>query len=197
MTPNILPPETWKSHTQYFKAANGKIFATNLISKHKTSIKFFPSYTFWAHVIGTSLPDKDVLIGWDVYSQCKSLRILPAGIRYKRDFKPFSQIPKIFPLSEIQPHFQHIHFIRDFIPKVSHHTSRLSALLKKNPPLWDHSHSSAIAHLKQIAQSPPALTIPSTGQLILQTNASDRFWGAILTEEKLNHRGSQICYPEV
>ena len=41
-----------------------------------------------------------------------------------------------------------------------------------------------IPSLKEIAQSPPALTIPSSGQLILQTDASDLFWGAILIESQ-------------
>ncbi|KAK3230311.1 hypothetical protein Dsin_002192 [Dipteronia sinensis] len=99
MNPNILPPKTWKPHTRYFKVEDGKIFTTNLISKHKVGIKIFQSYTFWKQVLRTSVPDKDILIGWDVYCQCKSLRILPSGIRYKREFKPFSHIPKIFPLS--------------------------------------------------------------------------------------------------
>ncbi|KAK3200664.1 hypothetical protein Dsin_024079 [Dipteronia sinensis] len=106
MNPNILPPATLKSQTSYFKAADGKIYTTNLISKNKIGIKIFPSYTIWTQVLDTSLPDKDILIGWDVYCQCKSLCILPSGIRYKRDFKSFSHIHKIFPLSEIQPPFQ-------------------------------------------------------------------------------------------
>ncbi|KAK3210829.1 hypothetical protein Dsin_015535 [Dipteronia sinensis] len=83
MNPNILAPDTWKSHTRYFKAADGKAFTTNLISKTKIGIKIFPSYTIWTQVLGTSLPDKAILIGWDVYCQCQSLRILPSGIRYK------------------------------------------------------------------------------------------------------------------
>ena len=108
MNPKILPPAAWKPSTHYFKAADGKVFTTNLISAKKIGIKIFPSYTIWVHVIGTPLPDKDILIGWDVYCQCKSLRLLPTGIRYKKEFKSFSDIPKIFPLSEIQPSFEQI-----------------------------------------------------------------------------------------
>ncbi|KAK3193411.1 hypothetical protein Dsin_024721 [Dipteronia sinensis] len=63
MNPNTLHLDSWKHHTRYFKAANGKIFTTNLISKSKIGIKFFPSYTIWTQVLGTSLPDKDILIG--------------------------------------------------------------------------------------------------------------------------------------
>ncbi|KAK0598266.1 hypothetical protein LWI29_033129 [Acer saccharum] len=108
MNPKILPPECWKPYVYHFRAVDGKVFSTNLISRKKIGIKLFPSFTLWVQVIGTPLPDKDILIGWDVFRQSKSLRILPTGIRFKRHFKSFSEIPKIFPLSEIQPPFDQI-----------------------------------------------------------------------------------------
>ncbi|KAI9157027.1 hypothetical protein LWI28_015671 [Acer negundo] len=108
MNPKVLPLDEWKSHVRYFKAADGKIFTTNLITKAKIGLKIFPSYTLWTHVIRTPLLDKNILIGWDVYCQFKSLRILHTGIRYKRNFKAFFSIPKIFPLFDIQPCFQTI-----------------------------------------------------------------------------------------
>ncbi|KAK0575485.1 hypothetical protein LWI29_001340 [Acer saccharum] len=63
MNPKILPPECWKPHVHLFKAANGKVFSTNLISRKKIGVKLLPSYTLWIKVIGTPLPDKDILIG--------------------------------------------------------------------------------------------------------------------------------------
>ncbi|KAK0590074.1 hypothetical protein LWI29_022372 [Acer saccharum] len=108
MNPKILPPECWKPYVHHFRAADGKVFSTDLISRKKIGIKFFQSFTLWVQVIGTPLPDKDILIGWDVFRQSKSLRILPTRIRFKRNFKTFSEIPKIFPLSEIQPPFDQI-----------------------------------------------------------------------------------------
>ena len=91
-------------------------------------------------------------------------------------------------VKQIQQFLGIVNFIRDFLPHVSHHTSVLSSLLKKNPPSWSSSHTTAVCQLKQIAQSPPALTIPSDGQLILQTDASDTFWGAVLIESKDGQR---------
>ncbi|KAI9173395.1 hypothetical protein LWI28_000671 [Acer negundo] len=85
---------------------------------------------------------------------------------------------------QVQQFLGIINFIRDFLPHVTRYTSILSALLKKNPSSWDRCHTDAITKLKEIAQSPPALTIPSTDQLILQTDASDTCCGAILIEEK-------------
>jgi len=34
------------------------------------------------------------------------------------------------------------------------------------------------------AQNPPALKIPGTGQRILQTDASDHYWRAIMIEQE-------------
>ncbi|KAK2638252.1 hypothetical protein Ddye_026047 [Dipteronia dyeriana] len=108
MNPEVLPSEAWKEKSNDFLAADGQIFITNMVSKKKIDIQFFPSYTLWTHVIGTPLPDKDILIGWDIFSQSKSIRILPIGIRFKHEFKPFTNIPKIFPISAINPNFQQI-----------------------------------------------------------------------------------------
>ncbi|KAK2649058.1 hypothetical protein Ddye_016547 [Dipteronia dyeriana] len=101
MNPRVLPPDAWKKKDNEFLVADGQIFTTNLVSKYKVGIQFFPACTLWTHVIGTPLPDKDVLIGWDVYSQSKFIRIFPTGIRFKLEFKPFSSLLKIFPLSVI------------------------------------------------------------------------------------------------
>ncbi|KAL0283799.1 UNVERIFIED_CONTAM: polyprotein [Sesamum radiatum] len=42
----------------------------------------------------------------------------------------------------------------------------------------------ALQRLKQVCQQPLPLKIPSTGHRILQTDASNEFWGAILIEEE-------------
>ena len=38
----ILPSSVWKPDVHFFKAANGKIFQTDLITKSKIGIKIFP-----------------------------------------------------------------------------------------------------------------------------------------------------------
>ncbi|KAK0608500.1 hypothetical protein LWI29_031667 [Acer saccharum] len=89
---------------------------------------------------------------------------------------------------QVQQFLGIVNYVRDFIPHVSHYTSVLSTLLKKRPPPWSSSHTEAILKLKEISQSPPALTIPSSGQLVLQTDASDIFWGAVLIEDREGQR---------
>ena len=56
-------------------------------------------------------------------------------------------------------------------------------MLKKTAPPWGPAQTEAVRQLKKIAQSPPPLKIPTTGQRILQTDASDDFWSAILLEK--------------
>ncbi|KAH9780501.1 hypothetical protein KPL71_008103 [Citrus sinensis] len=75
-----------------------------------------------------------------------------------------------------------INYIRDFLPHVNYHTSKLSELLKKNPPFWSEIHTDAVKQLKQIAQNPPPLKLITDGKRIVQTDASDESWGAILLE---------------
>ena len=73
LNPSILPPDYWENHTEYFRAANGKIFETSLITKKPIGIQFFPNYIIWQKIIGLDLPDKDLLLGFDILQLVKSL----------------------------------------------------------------------------------------------------------------------------
>ncbi|WJX33005.1 hypothetical protein P8452_21263 [Trifolium repens] len=86
-------------------------------------------------------------------------------------------------VKQIQQFLGIINYIRDFIPKLAKYTSPLSQLLRKNPPPWGTKQTEAVKALKKIAQTPPALKIPGDGKRILQTDASDHYWGAVLIEE--------------
>ncbi|KAH9680087.1 hypothetical protein KPL71_026412 [Citrus sinensis] len=338
LNPHILPSEYWTQSEEHFKAVNGKLFTTSLITKKPISIQIFPNCVIWTKVIGSTLPNKDILLGFDILHQIKHLQIIPTGIRVKSMFKPFTDILKLYNLSEtpqsyqdistkllsfcpeshsefthpnplwknkslfiklpfklnddINPtkathpgmshsdlllaqqecsqllaqgshdehrqlltqfydilqshgimlsakkrtiatnnieflgmvikdgHYQpgkhiaqellhfpdqqlskrqiqqflgNINYIRDFIPHVDHYTHHLSALLKKKPPEWNADHTIAVTTLKQIAQNPPPLKLITDGQRILQTDASDESWGAILLEE-LNDKEHFIAY---
>ncbi|KAH9792542.1 hypothetical protein KPL71_004163 [Citrus sinensis] len=94
---------------------------------------------------------------------------------------------------QIQQFLGIINYIRDFIPHVDHYTHHLSALLKKKPPEWNADHTFAVTTLKQIAQNPPPLKLITDGKRILQTDASDESWGAILLEE-INGKEHFIAY---
>ncbi|KAK9008524.1 hypothetical protein V6N11_075413 [Hibiscus sabdariffa] len=77
-----------------------------------------------------------------------------------------------------------VNYLRDFVRKISKYTNPLRKMLKKNPPQWSTAQSKAIKTLKDILQHLSPLKIPSDGKRILQIDASDKYWGAILFEEK-------------
>ncbi|CAH8278553.1 unnamed protein product [Arabidopsis lyrata] len=92
---------------------------------------------------------------------------------------------------QIQQFLGVINYVGDFIPHLSRMTRPLQKMLSKNPPLWASRQTEAIKSLKAEVQKLPPLKIPSSGMRILQKDASDKYWGAILFEEMDGKR--QIC----
>jgi len=90
---------------------------------------------------------------------------------------------KNFTIKQIQQFLGILNYIRDFIPNISHYTSKLSKMLKKNAPPWGTEQTEAVRALKEVAKNPPPLKIPGEGKRILQTDASDHYWGVVLIEE--------------
>ncbi|KAH9734774.1 hypothetical protein KPL71_017497 [Citrus sinensis] len=108
LNPHILPSEYWTQSEEHFKAVNGKLFTTSLITKKPIGIQIFPNCVIWTKVIGSTLPNKDILLGFDVLHQIKHLQIIPTGIRVKSMFKPFTDILKLYNLSETPQSYQDI-----------------------------------------------------------------------------------------
>ncbi|KAH9717001.1 Endonuclease [Citrus sinensis] len=108
LNPHILPSEYWTQSEEHFKAVNGKLFTTSLITKKPIGIKIFPNCVIWTKVIGSTLPNKDILLGFDILHQIKHLQIIPTGIRVKSMFKPFTDILKLYNLSETPQSYQDI-----------------------------------------------------------------------------------------
>ncbi|KAH9680073.1 hypothetical protein KPL71_026408 [Citrus sinensis] len=108
LNPHILPPKYWTEYEEHFKAVNGKLFTTSLITKKPIGIQIFPNCVIWTKVIGSTLPNKDLLLGFDILHQIKHLQILPNGIRVKSMFKPFTDILNLYNLSETPQPYQDI-----------------------------------------------------------------------------------------
>nr|GEX17926.1 reverse transcriptase domain, viral movement protein [Tanacetum cinerariifolium] len=73
----------------------------------------------------------------------------------------------------------------DFLQKLSHHTAWLFPMLKKNPPQWTSRQTEAVKAIKSLAEKMPPLKTPASSEKrILQTDASDECWGAMVN----NHR---------
>ncbi|KAL5564654.1 hypothetical protein UlMin_027818 [Ulmus minor] len=104
MNPDILPKEFWRKQKQYFHTVDRNIFCTELISK-PIKLQFFPGCTVIHQVLGSKLPVKDLIIGFDVYTKKKGLRILPSGLAYKQYFIAWEPVPNYFQL--LEDPFQH------------------------------------------------------------------------------------------
>ncbi|KAH9668393.1 hypothetical protein KPL70_021397 [Citrus sinensis] len=362
--PSVLPLDSWEPHSKLFRAVNGETFETTLITKKPIGIQFFPNCIIWKKIVASKLPDKDLLIGFDILHLVKNLFLTSSGVRYKQMFLPYTDTLRLCALSETPSPYSHIsqkllefcpgnhsqfhhpsplwkneqffiqlpfklnedinptkashpvdrhktafyipdahyqwtvmpfglkvapslfqkymtkifspilhhalvyiddillfssdheshqkllldffhivqahgimlsekkssigkksidflgmvikdgqyqpgphiviellkfpdthlnrkqiqqflgivNYVRDFIPKVAIHTSQLSRMLKKQCPPWGPTQTEAVKQLKVIAQSSPPLRIPTSGQRILQTDASNDYWSAILLE---------------
>ncbi|KAH9792680.1 hypothetical protein KPL71_004228 [Citrus sinensis] len=176
LNPHILPSEYWTQSEEHFKAVNGKLFTTSLITKkpigsHDEHRQLLTQFYDLIQNHGIMLSAKKSTIATD------NIEFLDQQLS-KRQIQQFLGI---------------INYICDFIPHVDHYTHRLSTLLKKKPPEWNADHTIAVTTLKQIAQNPPPLKLITDGKRILQTDASDESWGAILLEE-INRKEHFIAY---
>ncbi|KAL4588678.1 hypothetical protein LXL04_001571 [Taraxacum kok-saghyz] len=85
---------------------------------------------------------------------------------------------------EIQQFLGVVNYMSDFLPKLSNHTVWLFPMQKKNPPTWTKKQTEAVREIKKLADMMPPLKIPSTtDKRVLQTDASDDYWGAVLLVE--------------
>ncbi|KAH9716812.1 hypothetical protein KPL71_021588 [Citrus sinensis] len=51
LNPHLLPPEYWTNYEEHFKAVNGKLFTTSLITKKPIGIQIFPNCVIWTKVL--------------------------------------------------------------------------------------------------------------------------------------------------
>ncbi|KAK9742368.1 hypothetical protein RND81_03G167400 [Saponaria officinalis] len=93
---------------------------------------------------------------------------------------------------QVQQFLGIVNYMVDFIHDLAKYRTVLSAKLKKHAPPWNEKCTEAVMELKHISKTLPALKIPSKGKRVLQTDAGDCYWGAILLEE--DEKGNRhIC----
>ena len=106
--PYVLHSSCWENHTEFFKVANGEIFETSLITKKSIGIQFFLNCIIWQKFVGSSLPNKDLLIGFDIFHLVKKLHIKLTGIKFKQIFLPYTNVLRLYTLSYIAPLYSFI-----------------------------------------------------------------------------------------
>ncbi|KAH0657938.1 hypothetical protein KY289_026686 [Solanum tuberosum] len=89
-----------------------------------------------------------------------------------------------FAVKQLQQFLGVINYVRDFIPDVSTYISPLTKMLTKKAPTWGKDQDDAVRKIKDISKEVKTLHIPYDGLKILQTDASNEYLSAILSEEK-------------
>ena len=82
--PSVLPSDYWEPHSKLFRAVNGETFETTLITKKPIGIQFFLNCIIWKKIIASKLPDKDLLIGFDILHLVKNLFLTSSRIHYNK-----------------------------------------------------------------------------------------------------------------
>ncbi|KAH0652697.1 hypothetical protein KY285_030240 [Solanum tuberosum] len=98
--PTVLPDDQWISHFQNFSTPSKEILTTKLITKHPVVIEFFPGLQFRTKLLGSAVPRRDLITGFDIYTQLKDrLEIRTTGITFGQQFKPYTLMSKLFQIS--------------------------------------------------------------------------------------------------
>ena len=130
--PLILSSSMWKEQKTFFKTADESIFSTDFISKSVT-IQFFLGCTVHQQILGSPLPQKDLVVGFDLITSKPGLKLSGKGIKYKQYFQPWQSLPNLFTISS-----QIITFgeIKLKIILTSSANSHSEFILKCPNPLW-------------------------------------------------------------
>ncbi|KAL2531113.1 Uncharacterized protein Adt_04464 [Abeliophyllum distichum] len=130
LNPTVLPSSMWKSHRQIFQAANNEYFSTEVISKPVT-IQFFPNCSISHKLLGSSLPGKDIVIGFDIIQQLWAKKVIPKynGLQYKSHFLSYIKPTTYFSMSSL-------HSLTELLIRDCCAESHTDFLTKCTSPLW-------------------------------------------------------------
>ncbi|GJX43947.1 putative reverse transcriptase domain, viral movement protein [Tanacetum coccineum] len=82
-----------------------------------------------------------------------------------------------------------VNHMAGFLPLLSNHTAWLFPMLKMNPLKWTSRQTEAVKEIKNLTEKMPLLKIPTSSvKRILQTDASDECWGAVLLVQDNNNK---------
>lgn len=105
--------------------------------------------------------------------------------------KKLSQFPDELPdTKSIQRFLGVLNYIHKYIPKLSCKTAPIRKYLKGR---WSQEATTTVKALKSECQQLPKLQPLGDGLLILQTDASDIFWGAVLFEKREDDGEEKLC----
>ncbi|PKI75283.1 hypothetical protein CRG98_004323 [Punica granatum] len=168
MNPEVLPKECWKSHTKHFSTTSSEVFSTHLISR-PLKIQFFPGCYLITRVLGSTLPRKDIVVGWDIITKqdliessnapwaCEAFYVNKRSEQLANgQYQPephvaqelFKYLEESLTKKQIQQFLGTTNYLRDFLPKIAKLTRPLEKMLKKDAPTWGPNQTKAIKELK-------------------------------------------------
>ena len=99
--------------------------------------------------------------------------------------KVFAKFPdQILEKVQLQRFLGSLNYIRPFYKGLAHDIHLLQQRLKKNPPRWNKDMTDAVKQIKEKVKQLPPLSLPQgLGQMVIETDASNKSWGDILIEK--------------
>ncbi|PKI59601.1 hypothetical protein CRG98_020010 [Punica granatum] len=134
MNSKVLPTECWKPHIKHLSTVSSEVFSIHLISR-PLKIQFFPGCYLITRVLGSALPKKDIVVGWDIITKVNKLMMTPEGVRFKYYFQPYVQTHRLFMAQDDEVK----QILSEQVQELKHHScaDSHSEFLKKCPhPLW-------------------------------------------------------------
>ena len=96
--PFVLPSFIWKEQKMFFKTTDENVFSIDFISRPIT-IQFFLGCTVTKRILGSPLPQKDLVVGFDIITSKLGLKLSGKRIKYKQYFQPWQSLPNFFTMS--------------------------------------------------------------------------------------------------
>nr|XP_009783491.1 PREDICTED: uncharacterized protein LOC104232090 [Nicotiana sylvestris] len=154
----VLPEDQWVPHFKDFNTTSNAILTTIVITKHPVTIEFFPGLKYRTKLLGSDVPGKDLIIGFNIYRQLRDqLQIKSNRIAFKKQFKPYSEIPMLFQITDDEQ----IKEIKQNLIEHSCAESHKDFMKKGKHPLWKNEEfflsSSLSRRMKISIQQKPAI----------------------------------------
>nr|GEU96601.1 RNA-directed DNA polymerase homolog [Tanacetum cinerariifolium] len=213
LNPNILSDHYWKPHHQNFMAANGEKFVIDKISvllifaddkfplPQKKSLfqhladarvlsKFDLKSGFWQLGIKPKDRPKTAFCIPDHHYQWK---VMPFGLKNAPSAFQKAMITIFEPI--LANTLSHAELLSKFYSLVTKYGIMLSEKKMEvgNPPQWTSRKTEAVKAIKSLPKKmPPLKILASSEKRILQTDASDECWGAVLLVQDNNNK-RHVC----
>ena len=95
-----------------------------------------------------------------------------------------NKIKQIYSLSIVKTLCGNLNYIRPFYKGNVDDIHLLQKRMKKNLPQWNKHMTNAVKTIKEkVKQLPPLSLLQGSGQIVIETNASNKAWGGILIEK--------------